>query len=60
MTRPFDNTDGPVTSPAMLAHLIDHTTATAAPRRKRRQSSATSIAWVGAILVLLYFLGRML
>lgn len=59
MSRPFDNTDGPVTSPAMLAILIDNTTRSAAPRRKRRQSSAAA-AWFLAIMALLYFLGRMM
>lgn len=48
-----------ITSPKMLAILIDNTTRSAAPRRKRRQSSA-SVSWFLALLAALYFLGRML
>lgn len=58
MNRPFDNTDGPITSPAMLAHLIDNTTRSVAPRRRKRQSTYSAWAWFAAICAVLYFVGR--
>lgn len=47
-----------ITSTKMLGILIDHTTRTAAPRRKRRQSNLVPLVWLCCGLVLLYFVGR--
>lgn len=49
-----------ITSPKMLAILIDNTTRSVAPRRKRRQSTYSGWAWLAAICAGLYFLGRMM